>query len=76
MGHICRELRLGVRAVGIGEVTAIRRSLQESCGLLGEGVFGQEEVDSQRNAAWLRRETWPQANGRTPVLEGGRVLLE
>ena len=40
MGYIHHELRLGVRGCRVG-VTAIKRSLQESCGVLG-GVFGQE----------------------------------
>lgn len=53
MRYIHHELRLGVRGCRVG-VTAIRRSLQESCGVLGVSL-GRREVESQRNAAWLRR---------------------
>lgn len=77
MRYIHHELRLGVRGCRVG-LTAIRRSLQESCGVLG-GVFGQEGSRESEECCLVEKEALltPRPMTReTPVLEGGRVLLE
>ena len=77
MGYFRHELRLGVRDCRIG-VTAIRRNLQESCGVLG-GVFGQEGSRESEKCCLVEKEallTPRPVTRETPVLEGGRFLLE